>query len=181
MVTQKKVSEPEYQLPVPMIDGVDGDLNNEVNQRFGGGLTRRRQKLVEQMFWSGFPRDAAAKASGMTVRGARMALKAPGVMAYYRQQLALLRETERPRSLHRIAELRDGAESEKVSLEAAKTLAHEPTESRTSFNMNVMVTPGYIVQIDPSRMDRVREILKQAGSTKHVDLDKLGGGHEVKA
>ena len=103
-----------------------------------------------------------------------MAFKASGVMGYYRQQFALLRESERPRSLHRMAELREDAKSEKVQLEAAKALAHEPVGSRPSFNINLGITPGYVCAIPAAHLERAREILQRAGSTKHIEPEWFG-------
>lgn len=64
----------------------------------------------------------AAQTAGMTYESARVALHKPHVQAFL---ASLKRERlgfETIRSMHRVAELRDTAQSEKVSLDAAKLL-----------------------------------------------------------
>jgi hypothetical protein len=54
-------------------------------------------------------RPQAAVASGMTDHGVREALRKPHVKAYLLEQMQVLRDSERPRNIHRLAEIRDAA------------------------------------------------------------------------
>lgn len=147
-----------------------------INKRLGNGLTKRSRLLVEQMIFHGLSVNQAAQATGMSTRGARMALRRPGVMQFYRSELKLLRESEKPRSILKMAELRDQKKSLKVSFEAAKELGKEPTGALVGngsmFVGHVNITPGYVIDVSKHSAS-VEEILRQAGSTKQAAIRKV--------
>lgn len=123
------------------------------------------------MIWGGddglpLKRQDAAKAVGLADVTLRQALANPMVLQYYNRELDVLRTGERPRSIQRIAELRDKAESERVSLEAAKYLdGGDKRDAGAGVIVNVGVTPGYMVDVgglaDP-------KLLQMAGSRRSI-------------
>lgn len=131
------------------------------NTRLGPGLSSKRILLIEEMIFNGLSRKDAAQKVGMTDRAARYALSDRVVMSAYRNSLQILRESEKPKSIHRLAELRDQSESLKVSLDAAKTLAIEEQRGPTiQLGVNVNVQPGYIVDLSKVA-ERSRKLLEE--------------------
>lgn len=130
---------------------------------------------INLMIWGaddGLPmrRQDAAKAAGLADVTLRQALANPMVMKFYREQLDVLRTGERPRSIAKIAALRDTAGSERVQLEAAKYLDTGDQQRGVVVNVGVGVNvqPGYAVTIPSDMADAGRQMLKLAGSHANV-------------
>ncbi len=129
----------------------------------GSGLTPRVKKAVE-LFVFGFEDDktasvsiaSAAEASGLTDRALRAAWQKPAVQAYYQQQMALLRNGEKPASIRTIAAIRDDtglkntAAGQRVRLEAAKAFVQDDLTAPATTNIminNTIETPGYVIDL----------------------------------
>ena len=162
------------------LDEQEVDLETEldllpVNKRLGNGLTKRSRLLVEAMVHFGLNIREAAEKVGMGDRGARAALRRPGVMQFYQSELRLLRESEKPRSILKMAALRDQKKSLKVSLDASRELAREPAAAqagnRSMFIGQLNISPGYVCDVS-QHASKVQEILRQAGSVRQVDVQK---------
>jgi hypothetical protein len=69
-----------------------------------GRVTGKLKAAIDRMVWFGDKRADAATAAVLTDHGLRSALRKPHVLGHLRSELALLREGERPRSIHRLAE-----------------------------------------------------------------------------
>jgi hypothetical protein len=131
-----------------------------------GGLTPKVRAAINRMIWEGKQRKAAAEASGLADESLRQALLKPLVLRFYNEQLDVLRSSARPRALQRIIELSDKSGSEKVGLDAAKYLDSEgKSDQRTQVNVQVNVSPGYMIDVTDSPSQRMRQIADQAGST----------------
>ena len=131
------------------------------NTRLGRGLSSKRVLLVEAMVFEGLSRQDAAKKVEMTDRAARYALSDRVVMAAYKNCLQILRESEKPKSIHRLAALRDQNKSLKVALDAAKTLGADETGGTSiQIGLAVNVQPGYICDISQHGV-RARQILAE--------------------
>lgn len=133
------------------------------------------KRAIALMIWgddSGLPlkRQDAAKAAGLADVTLRQALANPMVMKHYREQLDVLRTGERPRSIAKIAALRDNAGSERVQLEAAKYLDTGDQARGVTVNVGVgvQVQPGYQVSIPSDMADAGRQMLKLSGSHANV-------------
>jgi hypothetical protein len=85
-------------------------------------VTGRLRAALIEMIWKGSRRAEAAQANGMTDHSLREALRKPHVKAFYLAELGDLRESERPRTFHRLVELRDQDENRNAAVAAAKTL-----------------------------------------------------------
>ena len=72
-------------------------------------VSGRLKSAIDRMVWTSMTRPQAATASGMTDHGVREALRKPHVKAYLLEQMQVLRDSERPRNIHRLAEIRDAA------------------------------------------------------------------------
>lgn len=129
----------------------------------GSGLTPRVKKAVE-LFVFGFEDDktasvsiaSAAEASGLTDRALRAAWHKPAVQAYYQQQMAMLRNGEKPASIRTIAAIRDDtglkstAAGQRVRLDAAKAFVQDDLAAPATTNIminNTIETPGYVIDL----------------------------------
>lgn len=115
-------------------------------------------------------RQDAAKAAGIADVTLRTALANPLVMRHYREQLEVLRNGERPRSIAKVAALRDGAKSERVQFEAARYLDTGDQQRGVTVNVGVglNVTPGYQIAMPSELADAGRQMLKLSGSHANV-------------
>ncbi len=77
---------------------------------------------LDEMLFKGSRRADAAKAAGMTDHGLREAMKKAHVKQYYSEGLYLLRESERPRNILALAEVRDTSDNAMARVSAAKAL-----------------------------------------------------------
>jgi hypothetical protein len=85
-------------------------------------VTGRLLRAITEMIWSGSSRADAAKAAGMTDHSLRCALRKPHVIAFYRRELGVLRESERAKTFHRLCGLRDQDDNKNAAVAAARTL-----------------------------------------------------------
>jgi hypothetical protein len=111
-------------------------------------VTGRLLRAITEMIWSGSSRADAAKAAGMTDHSLRCALRKPHVIAFYRRELGVLRESERSRTFHRLCGLRDQDDNKNAAVAAARTLEgmtegeRAPGQPVISAGF-VIVVPGY--------------------------------------
>jgi hypothetical protein len=63
------------------------------------------------MVWQGLTRCEAAQAAGLQDESLRIALAKPHVIAALRREMEVLRLSERPRNIHRLAQIRDAADN----------------------------------------------------------------------
>lgn len=163
-------------LMAPKRGGETGQLP-ETNFRPATGLSKRRLELIELLVHEGLGTRDAAKRLGMSIRNVNYALSEPNFLAEYNRQKRALREGLRPKALHKLDALMEGSTSQKVQLDAAKTLMAEEGENQRNTNVNVgiSVTPGYVMVMSSERLDKVREILTRSGSTRSL----LDGGKVV--
>ena len=94
-------------------------------------VTGRLRAALIEMIWRGSRRADAAQAAGMTDHSLREAMRKPHVKAFYLAELGDLRESERPRTFHRLVELRDQDENRNAAVAAAKTLEAVSDEQQT--------------------------------------------------
>jgi hypothetical protein len=115
-------------------------------------------------------KDAAARV-GIADYSLYMALRNPVVMKYWNEWRDVLRTSEGPRSIHKIAHLRDNAESERVQLDAAKHLDGGDKGAGVTVNVGVNIAPGYMVDVMEHQAG-ARQILNQAKSQRNLLTDK---------
>jgi hypothetical protein len=111
-----------------------------------GKVTGKLRAALIEMVWKGSRRDAAAQAAGMSIHGLREALRKPHVKAFYLGELGALRESERPRTFHRLVELRDQNENRGAAVAAARTLEVIPDELQQR-SLAAAQTPGVTIRI----------------------------------
>src|SRR6516162_10958346 len=117
-----------------------------VNRSYPGKVTGRLRGALLDMVWKGSRRDDAALANKMSVHGLREALKRPHVKAFYLAELGVLRESERPKTFHRLCDLRDQDENKNAAVAAAKALEQISDEQMTRPNATV-TSPGVIIRV----------------------------------
>jgi hypothetical protein len=106
------------------------------------------------MVWKGSRRDDAAKANSMSIHGLREALRKPHVKAFYLAELGVLRESERPKTFHRLCSLRDQDENKNAAVAAAKALEQISDEQLLARSSNAP-SPGVTIVIRHARADDV--------------------------
>jgi len=117
-----------------------------VNRSYPGKVTGRLRAALLDMVWKGSRRDDAAKANNMSIHGLREALRKPHVKAFYLAELGVLRESERPKTFHRLCDLRDQDENKNAAVAAAKALEQISDEQMTRPNATV-TSPGVIIRV----------------------------------
>jgi hypothetical protein len=109
-------------------------------------VTGRLRAALTAMVWQGARRAEAAKISGMTDHSLRAALRKPHVKAWYLAELGVLRESERPKTFHRLTELRDQDENKNAAVAAAKALEQISDEQMMRPNA-AAATPGVVLRL----------------------------------
>jgi hypothetical protein len=108
-------------------------------------VTGRLRTTLTAMVWQGARRAEAAKISRMTDHSLRAALRKPHVKAWYLAELGVLRESERPKTFHRLCDLRDQDENKNAAVAAAKALEQITDDQQT--NTKQTVSPGVTIRI----------------------------------
>ena len=109
-------------------------------------VTGRLRAALTAMVWQGARRAEAAKISGMTDHSLRAALRKSHVKAWYLAELGVLRESERPKTFHRLCDLRDQDENKNAAVAAAKALEQISDEQLVRPNATV-ISPGVTIRI----------------------------------
>ncbi len=117
-----------------------------VNRSYPGKVTGRLRAALLDMVWKGSRRDDAAKVNNMSIHGLREALRKPHVKAFYHAELGVLRESERPRTFHRLCELRDQDENKNAAVAAAKVIEQVSDEQLLRPHATV-ISPGVTIRI----------------------------------
>jgi hypothetical protein len=115
------------------------------NRSAPGKVTGRLRTALLEMVEKGSRRAEAAKVAGMTDHSVREAMPKAHVMAFYHAALGILRESERPRTFHRLTALRDQDENKNAAVAAAKALEQITDEQQT--NNKQTVSPGVTIRI----------------------------------
>lgn len=119
-------------------------------------VTRKVKAAIEAMVCEGLTRQEAAAKAGMSDNGLYVALTKPHVLAFFNEQMEVLRTGARPRALRTIIDLADDAESERVQLDAAKYIDGMDRNGNTvgGQQINVQVnnqvnveSPGYVIRL----------------------------------
>jgi hypothetical protein len=121
-----------------------------VNRSYPGKVTGRLRAALLDMVWKGSRRDDAAKANSMSIHGLREALRKPHVKAFYLAELGVLRESERPRTFHRLCSLRDQDFNRNAAVAAAKVLEQISDDQLLARSSN-SPTPGVTIVIREAR------------------------------
>lgn len=143
-------------------------------RQYPNGPSPKVKHAIDLMIWGGqdglpLRRSDAAKAAGIADVTLRTALAQPLVLKHYNSQLDVLRTGERPRSIAKIAELRDTAKSERTQLDAAKYLDGGDKGSGITVNVGIQnLQPGYAIAVPQDYADGARQMLKLSGSHANV-------------
>jgi len=133
------------------------------------GLSHKVKAAIDRMVFDAVARPEAAEIVGLADTTLRLAFRNPVVVKHYREQMVVLRESERPRSVNKIVALRDKAESERVQLDAAKYLDGQDRAGPANVGVQVVnIVPGYQIGISSDMADKARQILQQSGSVANV-------------
>ena len=115
-------------------------------------ISPKVKQAIDAMIWDGVPRGNAAELVGLKDHSLYKALRLPPVKAYYAQQMQVLRDSERPRNIHRAIQIRDAADN-MPAMHAIKWLEGEPDQSVSGGRGGAAQSPGVtfvIVQGTPA-------------------------------
>jgi hypothetical protein len=123
------------------------------NRSLPNRVTGRLRHAITEMVWSGARRAEAAKTAGMTDHSLRAALRKPHVIAFYRAELGVLRESERAKTFHRLCAVRDQDSNKMASVAASKAL-EQISEEAVSRPHSQQQMPGFVICIttNPARL-----------------------------
>jgi hypothetical protein len=142
-----------------------------------GRVTGKLKIAIERLVWFGDRRPDAATAAGLTDHGLRSALRKPHVLGYLRSELALLREGERPRNVHRLAALRDQDDNRNAAVAAINVLEKLTDDPRSAVNISLHVSAGYIIDLTDAPRDFV--VVGPKAATPHVIEHEPAAANEV--
>ncbi len=127
--------------------------------------TARQRRAIEAMVFDGAKRADAAKLAGLSDHALRQALTKPHTLAFLNECQEMLRNSLRPRALHKMGELLE-AEAETVQFKAAEYLdgLNRGTHTVGGNTVNVQVnntitaTPGYVIDLTADSRESSRKI-----------------------
>lgn len=118
-------------------------------------VTGRLKVAVDAMIWEALPRAEAAAKAGIREHSLYKALRRPPVMAYYLNELGVLRASERARNLHALVEVRNQTENQMARVAAVKAL--EPPAAQAQVNVNIAFQAGYVIDLrEPEEIEAAR-------------------------
>jgi hypothetical protein len=112
-----------------------------------GRVSGKLKVALTEMIWRGSRRPEAAAIAKMSDHGLREAMRRPHVKQWYLAELALLRENERPRTFHRLCDLRDQDENKAAAVSAAKALEQLSEENAGRPRVGGVTEPGISIMI----------------------------------
>jgi hypothetical protein len=122
-----------------------------------GTVSGKLKVALMSMVWEGLKRPDAAKKAGMSDHGLREALRKPHVKAALTAECQVLRDSHRPRNIHRLAEIRDKADNQ-PAVQAIKVLEQigEDQGARFNIQLGLEIRAGYVIDISeaPRQPDR---------------------------
>jgi hypothetical protein len=122
------------------------------------------------MAFDGMTRPEAAQAVGISDEYLCNAFLENDVRRAFSAKVEVLRAGNIPAAWRKVAYLMEAALSQRVQLDAAKTLIGEVNQPQVNVTVNTQtnVVPGYIVDVS-GRQKASQAILKQAGSVRQVE------------
>ncbi|MFG1222155.1 hypothetical protein [Xanthobacter wiegelii] len=126
-----------------MTDESDDDLLPELTTP--DPMTPKRRALIDGMVWRGLKLAEAAIEAGMTERNAHMCAQDPKFRAALNAEMAAFKTSQRPRNVHRLAELRDQNEAKGAAVQAIRVL--EDLAQQADAAPPSDVRPGIVVII----------------------------------
>jgi hypothetical protein len=109
-------------------------------------VTGKLRKAIDAMIWDGLKRDEAAQFAGMSIHGLREALKRPHVKAHWRAELQVLRNSEQPRNIHALAQVRDQLDNQMARVQAVKAL-EQIGDDQELRNTGTSHSPGVTIRV----------------------------------
>lgn len=85
-------------------------------------VTGRLKTALNLMVWQGKTRKEAAAEAGITDHGMYTALRKPHVRQYLASEMQVLRDSERPRNIHALVDVRDASGNAMARVQAVKAL-----------------------------------------------------------
>lgn len=114
-------------------------------------ISRAVRIAIDQMVFKALKRPDAAQTAGITDNALYQALRKPAVLAYLDTQQQVLRTSAKARSIARIDNLADDAESEHVKLQSNVFLLGiegiSPVTKTENININKNMQPGMTLNI----------------------------------
>jgi len=110
-------------------------------------VTGRLKQAIELMIWHGHSRDEAAAAAQMAPKSLYNAFRKHHVKAYFRAELAALRESARAKSFHHLEKIAAESANDMARVAAIKTMEAITDEEAQRTPGGHVTLPGLTVQI----------------------------------
>jgi predicted DNA-binding protein YlxM (UPF0122 family) len=149
-------------------------------KRPAAALTKRVRTAIDAQVFDGLSRAEAAKAAGLSESAVYQALRKPAVLAYWNEQLKVLREGERARNLQRLGEIRDQNENYGAAVRAIQVLEGHGDSQRPGVSVSINVVPGYVMAPPdrPQVIDNEGHLIRNQmviDAKPLIDNDDVGG------
>lgn len=126
-------------------------------------IGKRVRAAIDAMVWQGLPRREAAEQAGLKEHSLYKALRRSPVLALYRSECQVLRESERARNIHRAREIRDAADN-MPAVHAMKYIDGDYGEQQQRSN-GLSASAGVTI--------RIVNVMPGAAPIKQIDGDIL--------
>lgn len=112
-----------------------------------GAVTGKLKAALDLMVWDNLKRKDAAEQAGLADASLRFAFRKPHVMAYYRAELAALRENIRARNIHRLDGIADDSKNDMARVAALKALETITDQAEEKAPRGALTLPGLQIVI----------------------------------
>ena len=112
-----------------------------------GAVTGKLKTALDLMVWENLKRKDAAAKAGLADASLRFAFRKPHVMAYYRAELAALRENLRARNIHRLDGIADDSKNDMARVASIKALEQISDQADEKQRPGAAILPGLQIVI----------------------------------
>jgi hypothetical protein len=116
-------------------------------KRPDAALTPRVKAAIHAMIFKGLRRAEAAADAQLSEIALYNALRKPVVLAYWNEQLKVLRESARARNVHVLEEIRDQSGNDMARVAAIKVLEPPAEQRGGGMSLTLNITPGYVIDL----------------------------------
>jgi hypothetical protein len=112
-----------------------------------GTVTGKLKAALDLMVWENLTRKEAAEKAGLADPSLRFAFRKPHVMAYYRAELAALRNNLRAKNVHRLDTIADKSANDMAKVAAIKTMEAIADQADEKQRPGAAMLPGLQIVI----------------------------------
>lgn len=117
-------------------------------RRHGGRVRGRLKQAIDLMVMDGTRDHEAARMCNINVLSIRNALRSGHYLAYYREQLHVLRERESAANIHALIDVRDNSENQAARVNAVNALERIGNQAPSSSGQAQIA--GFVIVVPPN-------------------------------